>query len=435
MMKNPWISQIIDDPNVLTELTSAKVKTVTKDARCAICKGSKFLCGKSRCPILVRFYAQVKTRPLIDSLTLEGSSPPSVFVGRIGWPYVSIGPLIPPIHGDTSLLDTPELWVGKTIDDIVNFRSQLVRGKHRVHVKNINQGKIVELTRELALSKNSTEVDAEFIRKPTGRLVLDDEVQPFGPSAPLKNLNLSSIKTDQKIEKAFSDTDLKAAEAVLMLYQKGVLISKIQRAFSAGLFGIEKNRRFVPTCWSITAVDSIISQNLLEQVKTFPLINEFRVYEHVALDNRWIVLMVPGYWSYELIEAWYPKTVWNPSSSNTVIFSDYEGFEGRTTYPSIGGCWFASRVSISQALMNEKRQATVIVLREAHPGYILPVGVWNVRENVRKTLENNPLKFDKLEDALKYISTKLDIPLKEWIKNSYLLRYNLNQRRLSEYTS
>ena len=430
-MKNPWISDVINEKNIIKEL-SGEIKFVEKDSRCIICKGSKFLCGKVRCPILVRIYAQLKFKPVLEKEEIEGSSPPDIFIGRIGYPYVYIGPLIPPLKGNTSILSCPELWQGKNIDEIVELRLQLVRGKYRTHVKNF-EGKIVELTREIALSKSSVESEAEFKRKPSGTIVLDDEVQPFGPSAPLKNFSIGSMKTDQKIEKAYSDTDLKASEAVFWLYKKGVLISRIQRAFSAGLFGIEKQRKFVPTRWSITAVDSIISQKLLEQVKTFPLINEFRVYEHEALDNKWIVLMIPDYWSYELIEAWYPKTVWNPAGKETIIYSDSEGFEGRTTYPSIGGCYLASRLSVSEKLVEEKRQAAVIVLREIHPGYILPVGVWNVRLNVKETLKNKPLKFDKMEDALKYISTKLNIPLKVWIKNSHLLRKLLYQKRLLDF--
>jgi len=432
MMKNIWLSQLIDDKKILRELGTGNIKTVTRDTRCILCRGAKLLCGKSRCPVLVRFYSQAKTKPLIEGLTLEGSSP-GIFCGRIGYPFVSIGPLIPPIIGDTSFLDTPELWQGKTIGDIVDFRSQLVRGKHRVHIKQLEKNKIVELTREIALSKSSTDVNAEFFRKPSGALVLDDEIQPYGPSAPLKKLDLSSIKTDHKIEKAFYDTDLKAAEAVLILYMKGVLVSKIQRAFSAGLFGIEKNRKFVPTRWSITATDSIISQNLLEQVKTFPLINEFRVYEHVALDNRWIVLMIPSYWQYELIEAWYPKTTWNPEGSEVAIYSSSEGFDGRTTYAEIGGCYYAARLAVGELLEQEKRQAVVVIFREAHPGYIMPIGVWNVRENVRATLKKQSIKFRTLKEALNYISTKLDIKMKTWVANSEILQKLIYQRKIEDY--
>ena len=80
------------------------------------------------------------------------------------------------------------------------------------------------------------------------------------------------------------------------MYKNGVLISKIQKAFSVGAFGIGKNRRFVPTRWSITAVDDTVSKNMIEYTKTNPIINEFRIYEHVQLDNRWIVLLIPREW-------------------------------------------------------------------------------------------------------------------------------------------
>ena len=39
--------------------------------------------------------------------------------------------MIPPIMGDTSVIDTPELWLDKSIDDIVDFRSMLIRGKYQ----------------------------------------------------------------------------------------------------------------------------------------------------------------------------------------------------------------------------------------------------------------------------------------------------------------
>ncbi|MEM0493229.1 MAG: hypothetical protein QXS02_04685, partial [Candidatus Thermoplasmatota archaeon] len=46
---------------------------------CALCRGSKLLCGKSRCPVILRFYSQVKVKPLVSTTYLDGSSPPSVF--------------------------------------------------------------------------------------------------------------------------------------------------------------------------------------------------------------------------------------------------------------------------------------------------------------------------------------------------------------------
>ena len=101
---------------------------------CISCKGSKFLCGRSRCPLLVKTNYFLKTISLISNKEISGFSPPSVFIGRIGYPYVYAGPLVPPIYEDTGEYDKPEKWFGKSIDEIVGFRSLLIRGKKRVHV-------------------------------------------------------------------------------------------------------------------------------------------------------------------------------------------------------------------------------------------------------------------------------------------------------------
>lgn len=71
-------------------------------------------------------------------------------------------------------------------------------------------------------------------------------------------------------------------------------------------------------------------------------------------------------------------------------------------------------------------------MRESHPGYILPVGVWNVRENVRAALRNQPRRFRTLKDALIHASTVLDIPVSRWIKNSAVLKDVLYQRRIDD---
>ena len=423
----------------MTHINNPKIEKlqITKQkstSACALCRGTKFLCGKSRCPILVKYYSIEKVKPFINSLKIDGSSPPSVFIGRIGYPKVAIGPMIPPIMGDTSVIDTPELWFDRSIDDIVDFRSMLVRGKYQVNVLDVeNPNKIVEYTRELALSKNSVFTEAVFSKKPVGKIAFYDEVQPHGPSAPLKMFDITNPKYDFHIEKAFYDTDLKAANAIFDLYENGVNISRIQRAFSVGAFGIKKFRKFVPTRWSITAVDLSIGHILMEKTKTYPWVNEFRVYYHNQFDNRWAVLMMPCEWQYELIEAWYPNTAWNPYGRSVTMFNSYEFYKGRTTYAEIGGCYYAGRLVVNELLNNERRQAGVVILREAHPGYIMPIGVWNVRESVRKALKENYRKFDTLDKALVYISEKMDIPLQRWIRNSAVIKNQLYQKRIEDF--
>jgi len=436
---NQWILQALSNSgqyanaNLNPEYLGVRNKA-WGGSSCVACKGGKFLCGKTRCPLLVRANYYLKSMPLIDRLDVDGASPPSVFIGRIGYPYVYAGPMVPPLHEDTTIYDIPELWFGKTIDEIVGFRSLLVRGKHRVHVQQFEEaGRIMDMTRELALAVNPVDVELALTKPPRRNLVLDDEVQPFGPSAPMRDLHVGTAKWDQWVEKAYYDTDLKAGDAVRSLYGNNVLVTKIQRAFSVGAFGLKKNRRLVPTRWSITAVDSILSQNLMDKVKTYPEINEYRLYESRYLDNIFEVLMIPQRWSYEAMEAWYPGTIWNPSGQNVAMFSDWEGHDGRTTYAQIGGCYYAARLAVCELFTKERRQATVIVLREARPGYIMPVGVWHVRENVRNAMRQAPLKFNTLNEALTRIASQFQIPLQKWLNDSRLLQNALFQRRLTDY--
>ena len=421
-------------PQDFGALFDADTRAAISSGLCIQCRGAKLLCGKSRCPILVRWDSMMKTAPMIDRFELDGASPPGVFVGRFGYPKVFVGPLVPPIHGDTQILDSPESWVGHPMEDIVRFRSTLVRGMHRVHVQDVDRGgRIVDQTRELALGTLPADVEVGFTRKPHGRVVLDDNVQPFGPSAPLERLDIGNLRVDPNLDRASSDTDLRAKEAVLGLFDRGLPVSKIQRAFSVGAFGLEKNRRFVPTRWSITAVDDTIGKDLRESVKTHPLINEIRVYEAIGYDDRFLVVMLPRPWRYELIEAWYPNTLWNPIGRDIVLFGDHEGFEGRTTYASIGGCYYAARLAVGEALDRERRQAATVILRETHPGYIMPVGVWNVREHVREALRRPPKLFPTMKETFDHLRTRLDIPMERYVRISEVLKHVLYQRTFDDF--
>lgn len=431
------LANLIAEPRLVAELNPNEVDIsyrVPSGSLCVLCKGARMLCGKSRCPIIVRLSHYVRTLVKVKGLNLDGSNPPSVFVGRFGYPHVFVGPLTPPVHGDTSMMDTPELWFGKSIDEIAEIRLSLIRGNFKVRVDQpIGSNKLLDEVRDLALSNLSVEVEMFFRKKPAGIFLVDDEVQPFGASAPIESLKIGSLKLDYRLEKAYSDYDLKASDAVLELYKSNIPVSKIQRAFSIGAFGEYRRRRLVPTRWSITAVDSIISNTLIKNVRENPIINEYRVYESDYLDNRFEILMVPDAWSYESIEAWYPGTVWNPQGDRVVMYGDYEGFGGRTTYADMGGCYYAARLAVTEKLAVERRQASVLILREAHPGYIMPVGVWQVRENVRNALRKPPLKFNKIEDSLEYVFSKLSIPKEVWMRKSKLLKQVLHQRKLNSF--
>lgn len=392
------------------------------------------LCGKRSCPVLLRAQSLAKTSLRITSPEIRGSSPPGVFVGRIGYPKVHVGPMVPPFTGDTSVLDTPEMWLGKELQEIVDYRFALIRGKIRADVRSVD-GRQIERLQELAMGRSPADAEVVLERVPKMVLTLGSDIQPFGPSAPMRDFQLcSNVRADSRIEKAYGDRDLGAAEAVVELYERGVRVSAIQRTFSLGMFGVGARRRLVPTRWSITAVDSILSQHLIEKIKDCPTIDEFRVYSFSCMDNRFVAILMPERWSFEWIEAWFPGTTWNPEKAGRpAVMGDYEPYEGRTTYPDIGGCYYACRLAVAESLLREGKQASALVVREIHPGYLLPVGVWFVRESVRRLLSQPAVTFDNVQAAIQYAMSRLTIPLSRWLEESSLLRRLLFQKRITEF--
>jgi len=430
--KIPWISHIVNENNVKNFLQNEIKIKIPKKSLCVYCRGSKMLCGKIKCPIFSKIYSFLKIKHHLKK-EIFGNSPPSIFIGRIGYPYVYAGPAVPQEIGDTSIYDSPELWIDKSFDEIIEFRFKLIRGKFLTNVKNLEKCKFIEYIQELAMSKNPVETEIILKNKPTQSIILDSEVQPFGPGGIVEDVKIRNPKADAKIEKVYYDYDLKAEDAIIELYKKGLNISQIQKAFSAGLFGIKIQRRLVPTRWSITAVDSIISENILEEIRNYPLINNFLVYEFKHLDRLFIVLLFPDSWGYELIEAWYPNTTWNPNENYITICSDGEDYWGRKNYPDIGGCYFSARLAVAEKLKEMKKQARALVISEAYPGHILPLGVWEVRESVRAALGFYPKKFENIVEALEYLSTRIKTPINKLIDQSKILKDFFTQKKITHF--
>jgi len=99
---------------------------------CLICRGTKLLCGKAYCPIIVKSIVRFKIKNISLKKEIYGSSPPSVFVGRIGYPKVYIGPAAPSFLGDTEIYDKPEGWINKPLEEILDYMFSLILGKIKV---------------------------------------------------------------------------------------------------------------------------------------------------------------------------------------------------------------------------------------------------------------------------------------------------------------
>ena len=425
----------MENQSTLFDEMTASGGDIIKNGLCNVCKGTRRLCGRDRCPLMVKFYTKKINTPVIKSNDIAGSSPPAVFVGRYGYPKVEIGPLLPTFMGDTTELDKPELWGGKSMYDIAAMRYQLVRGKYRIDATDFSKsGRIVDNVQELALTEKPVSVETYFEKKPSGRIVLDDEIMPFGPSGKMSSIRVENGRFERNLEKSFYDTDMNSTDAVISAYRNGTLVSEIEKAFSVGTMGVGKRRRFVPTRWSITAVDDMISKSMMKDVRYNETIDEFRLFQWRGLDNWWSIVMMPVTWRYEMIEAWYPKTSWNPSPNEMIIAHDHEFFDGRTRYAdNITGAYYAARLAVTEYLQSIGRSAGVLVFREVHPGYDIPLGVWNIRENVRAALRTEPYKAESMEGLWPQINSYMDLHRERWLANSEVLRDYMIQRRIEDF--
>jgi len=400
------------------------------DRVCSRCMGHRALCGISPCPLLMRAKALSDIENAVSGLDLAGSSPPSVFVGSHGYPKVLAGPLVPPIHGrETSLMERPDLWLEKTLDEILSLRFSLVRTKKPIPVDAaVEPPKVLHETQTMALSETPLESEAELIKRPSFTTIFSQRTLPIGPSAPLQLFKLSDNPAVPKpVDKVTSDTDLKATSGVMDLFEEGINQQHISRLLSIGLLGEKKQRKLVPTEWSITAIDDIIGKQLHKRVLRYKWINDIRVYADYALGNKVIALFVPTVWQFEALECWL-------GPPNPPILSDYEWHKGRKNYANnVVGAYYATRLPVLEQLDEMKRQAGALIFMEVNPKKWVPLGVWRFREIARRAFAKGGRRFSELEEALDLISYLLEQPLERYLESSELYNEYTSQKQLTEF--
>ena len=329
---------------------------------------------------------------------------------------------MPPMHGDTTLLDSPELWVGKSLEEIVNFRLSLIRGIKNISINEPN-GRYIENLHEVAMSSRPIDSELQFYKKPKPVASIDGESAPFGPVGEVSSAKFSSTSSDKSIQRAYYDHDLKAQDAVVSLYNRGIEISKIQKCFSVGMFG--KKRKLVPTKWSITATDSIIAESLMSEILEFDLIDSCRVFSHDHLGNLFSVVLFPHRWLFENQEAWH--------TGNSIGFgSDIEDAKGIDHPPVTAGAFFAAKLGVAEYLLEKKCQASALVLREIRPEYAVPVGVWQIREAIRSAMKNEPYIAENFDDGVTFAAKRMSVSKSEWLSKGNMLSM-LKQKSISDF--
>lgn len=374
-------------------------------------------------------YALAHAKPLAQKEAYLGSAA-APFVGRFGYPHVNVGIMAPPQHEEKAWeFDAPRYWAKQnaTIQQVVSYRTAMINSRFVSNVK--KPDKLVELVQEVAMSEKTVDIDVTLAKKPNVNITTDQWVAPMGPQARLKQLSLASNpRIPTKVQKFYDDTDALASEALTTLYSKGLDENSLSRMLSVGIFG--KQRKLVPTRWSITATDDILGKNVLEEVKQQPTW-EHRAYFGSYLGNYYLFLMFPENWTYELFEIYAkPGPVLEYSTDN-------EEFEGRKTYAeNCAGGYYTPRLALAEHLKENKRQASVLALRFITDDYVLPLGVWVTREASRKALANKPIQFGSKELMLTYAiniaKKKFGLDIKPIIQKSKLLREK--QKRLNAFS-
>jgi len=403
---------------------------------CIKCKG-KLLCGLSKCPILEKQFSHTKIVSSMVGTDFIGASPPGFFVSWQNYPKVAVAPLSALPNEVSEMSDLPEKWYGLPQEQIISFRESLLRS-YKVIPVSLASNPNYELMefQEVAMASNLFELEVKLAEKPRAETSFDSFSAPLGPSAKLDKLQMiENPKIPKEIDYYVSDTAVKSNTALIDLFKKGFPVSTLAKVLSSGALGVKKNRKLVPTRWSITAVDSNISKFFIEErLPQNKVIDCFQLFHSKYLDNDFWVLLMPYPWSFEQIECWLPGGIWTQGAANYTIGADYELNTGLKGYPEeTEGAYFASRLAIVEYLDGKKLNAAAIVFREIGKDYAVPLGVWQIRENVRAALKEKPLEFSNFDLALDFLSKKLTVPIEQYKKKSALITYFKSQTRISQW--
>jgi DNA repair protein NreA len=366
-----------------------------------------------------------------------GSSP-APFIGRYGYPNINVGLLAPQQTEQQAWLhDAPRHWATNNfnINTVADLRFSLINSRSKANIK--TPQKISQLAQEVGLAKKPVDIEIHLKKKPKIQPLTDRISMPMGPAAQIKSARITeNPKIPTKVQRVHDDIDLKANQALQYLYKHNFDENILTKIISTGSIGIDKNRKLVPTRWSITAVDDQLGKEIIKTIKQYSE-TDCQAYFGSFYGNYFLILTFPDIWSYELFEMYLPKTTVNPSGEIKYT-TDHEFYEGRKTYAhTTAGGYYASRLPILEKLKRHRRQATILVLRFITDEYSIHLGVWVVREAVRKAMSNKPLQFASKELMIQYakrfIKTKFNFNLEFILNKSKLLQQQKQQRKLMEF--
>ena len=394
-----------------------------------ICKycNQKFHSHNFDCPVLakINIYKKIDLQLKKDFF----GEAPNVFVGKYGYPNINVGILSTNKYENH---DDPLLWSKENFESnkIISLRSELVNSRFNAHIK--SNDKIIDITREISLSKKPVDVEINLKEAPKIRITLGADVMPHGPAVDIQNAQITqNVHIPTKVDKVVND-ELKAAESLDILSRSGFDEHYLTKIFSLGNLGIKEDKKIVPTRWSITAVDDTIGKKIIREIHDKTQIG-YSIYFGGLLGNYFLVMFFPEMFSYELYEMFVGKsdTYTTESEWNT----DYEDFNGRKEYATeTAGGYYAARIAVLEKLKGLNKCGSALVLRFITDDYSVPLGVWVVRNATRNSLNSKQVNFSTREEMMNYakifIRNRFNYDIGKIIKSSKILN-NSRQKSLS----
>lgn len=382
-------------------------------------------------------YKNLKTVSKIDS-----TSPPSVFIGsKLRYPLVNVG-ILSPLNRDENawIYDNEKYWANNNfqINDVLRLRNSLLnsRFQSKVHDSRLNK-KFLQIAQDIAIASKPVDIEIELKNRLNLKNSRDKIIAPHGMRATLKQAKITNnVKIDTKVDRVMND-EIRATEGIEYLYKNHFNEYTLSKILSVGALGLKKDKKLVPTRWSITATDDTIGKIIMKQVKQYKWIEDYELFSGEFLGNQYLILLFPAVFSFELFELYLPKSSWNPSE-DIKASTDYEDYYGRKNYAkNTAGGYYATRLPILEYLKSIKRQASVLVIRIETPSYWAALGVWVVRESVRKSLNNKSLREDNLkefiENSKKKGKEKFNFDCSQILEKSKLLTQIKSQKNLREW--
>ena len=386
--------------------------------------------------------AKFKYKDIGKISMLNSSSPPSIFVGsKLKYPLVNVG-IISPLDRDEDawIYDDMKYWADYdfSIRDVLQLRDNLLNSRFKSSVKEATKtGRFVQIAQEIAIASKPVDVEIHLDRDINVGRDKDRVLAPMGMNAQLKSARVTSnVRVDERLDRTIND-ELKASDGLKYLYKNNFSEYTLSKILSVGVLGLKKNKKFVPTKWSITATDDTLGKQLIEQIKDYKWIENYEIFYGSFMGNCYILLFFPGVWSYELFELYFPGSAWNPSKEIKAS-TDFEGYDGRKDYASntVGG-YYAARLPILEYLNGIQRQASLLSIRLETQSYWASLGVWVVRESVRKALKNKKITFSDMkeitESARKISMIKYGFDNKTILDRSKLLEQLKTQTNLNKW--